>query len=296
MRSRPIPKARFIAILLILVSASLIAFLVACPPAPSQHVPPTAVQPPHRDPVLRATAVAGMPPEHPRPEKEGMLALILDDAGYNLEELQAFLDMPGPFTVAVLPNLPHSREAARMVLAAGKDLILHCPMEATGGENPGPGALFVGLEPQEIQVRLEQAFASVPGALGMNNHMGSRATADTALMTAVLGFLKREGKFYIDSRTTPDTVGPRIAQTLGVPFAQRNVFIDDDTTAEQIQSAWSRGVEEAKDRGSAILIGHVQNRAVLDILKNGERELSVRQVRMARLVDVIAQRERNPVE
>jgi hypothetical protein len=126
--------------------------------------------------------------------------------------------------------------------------------------------------------------------------MGSRATADEGLMTVVLAYLKREGKFYIDSRTTPDTVGPRIARSLGIPFAQRNVFIDVDTSPEQIAAAWSHGVDEARDLGTSILIGHVQNRAVVDILKNGERELSARQVHLARLVDVIARRERNPVE
>ena len=302
MRSRPIPKARFIAIVLILVSACLVAFLVACPPAPSMPpAPPSRVQsaptpPVQREVVLQAPLAAVVPPEHPRPEKEGLVALIIDDAGYNLQELQAFLDLPGQFTVAVLPNLPHSREAARMVLAAGKDLILHCPMEATGEENPGPGALYVGLDREEIETRLAAAFGSVPGALGMNNHMGSRATADEGLMTTVLGYLKREGKFYIDSRTTPDTVGPRIAESLGVPFAQRNVFIDDDTTAEQVSAAWSRGVQEARDRGSAILVGHVQNKVVVDILKEGEKELPLRQLRLARLADVIAQRERNPVQ
>jgi uncharacterized protein len=299
MRSRPIPRLRFAAIILIMACAGIVAFLVACPRVRERPASPAAepAGPRRTDhatptPVIAAAAV----PEHPRPEREGLAALVLDDAGYNLEELQAFLELPGIFTVAVLPNLPHSREAARMVLAAGKDLILHCPMGPTGEENPGPGAILVGLDPGEIEARLARAFASVPGALGMNNHMGSRATADVALMTTVLGFLKKEGRFYIDSRTTPDTVGPRIAQALGVPFAQRDVFIDDDTEPDQVRAAWFRGVEEAKDRGSAILIGHVQNRSVLDILRSGEKELSGRQVRLARLPDVISWRERNPVE
>ncbi len=308
MRSRPIPRLRFAAIILILACAAIVAFLVACPPVPvrpaspappvvpvapaATTVPPRQTEPPPRAPVIAAATA----PEHPRPEKEGLVALVLDDAGYNLEELKAFLDLPGTFTVAVLPNLPHSREAARMVRAAGKDLILHCPMEPDGGENPGPGALLVGLDPREIEARLARAFASVPGAQGMNNHMGSRATANEALMTTVIGYLKKEGRFYIDSRTTPETVGPRIAQSLGVPWAQRDVFIDDDSAPDRVRAAWSRGLDEARDRGSAILIGHVQNRAVLDILRSGEKELSGRQERLARLVDVIAQRERNPVE
>jgi hypothetical protein len=289
------PKTRFVAIALVLLAASLVAVLVACPPATPKKAPP-AVHPPQRLSQTPSPDGAGAFPEHPRPEREGQLALVIDDAGYSLEELQAFLDLPGPLTVAVLPNLPHSREAARMVLAAGKDLILHCPMEPQGSEDPGPGAILVGLSQQEIEARLAQAFASVPGAQGMNNHMGSKATTDTELMTVVLAYLKREGKYFFDSRTTPDTVGPRIAQSLGVPFAQRDLFIDHDTSAEQVAAAWDRGIEEAKNRGTAIVIGHVQNRAVLDIVRNGEGELSGRRVQLARLVDVIAQRERNSVE
>ena len=298
MKPRRVPKARFAAIVLVLVSALLVAFLVACPPVTVRPASPTTTAVPRRldSSVSHAPIGAATFPEHPRPEKEGLVALIIDDAGYDLDELRAFLALPGPFTVAVLPNLPHSSEAARMVVAAGKDLILHCPMEAEGNEDPGPGALRVGQTPSEIESLLARAFASVPGALGMNNHMGSRATADEALMAVVLGYLKREGKIYIDSRTTPATVGPRIALSLGVPSAQRNVFIDDETGPEQIAAAWSRGVEEARTRGSAILIGHVQNRAVVDILKAGEMDLPDRQVRLARLAEVIAVRERNPTE
>jgi polysaccharide deacetylase 2 family uncharacterized protein YibQ len=236
-------------------------------------------------------AYAGAPPEHPQPEKQGLLAVIIDDAGYSLSELQAFLDLPGTFTIAVLPNLPHSREAARRVLAAGKDLILHCPMEPEGGEDPGPGALRTGQSPQEIEDLLAEAFASVPGAAGMNNHMGSKATADPELMNVVLRWLKREGKFYVDSRTTAATVGPQIAETLGVPNLQRDVFIDRDTAEGDIATAFSKGVEEARSKGTAVIIGHVQTRGVVDILRAGETWLSLRGVRLARLADVMRERE-----
>ena len=221
-----------------------------------------------------------------------MLAVIIDDAGYNLGELQAFLDLPGPLTIAVLPNLPHSLEAARRVVAAGKDLILHCPMEATGGEDPGPGALRTDQSPAEVESRLAAAFASVPGARGMNNHMGSRATADEALMRTVLGFLKREGKFFIDSRTTADTVGARVAGELGVPFLQRDIFVDEGTSDVDIAAAFVKGIAEARTRGQAVLIGHVQNRGVADILRAEERNLSAGGVRLARLTDVLGEPER----
>ena len=222
-----------------------------------------------------------------------MLALIVDDAGYSLEELQAFLDLPIPLTVAVLPDLPHSTEAALRARAAGKDVILHCPMEPGGGENPGPGAILTGQSPEEIRQLLDADFASVPGALGMNNHMGSKATADDTVMTAVLGYLKSRGKLFVDSRTTPDTAGPRGAEALGMPILQRDVFLDDDTDEADIATWFDKGVAEARTRGSAVAIGHVQNRGVADILRAAERTLAAQGVRMARLPEVLAARERN---
>jgi uncharacterized protein len=225
-----------------------------------------------------------------------MLALIVDDAGYSLEELQAFLDLPMPLTVAVLPNLPHSTEAARRVLAAGKDLILHCPMEPGGGENPGPGAIYTGESPAVIRGLLDADFASVPGALGMNNHMGSRATADETVMKVVLQYLKDRGKLFVDSRTTPDTAGPRIAQALGMPILQRDVFLDDDTKESEIADWLGKGIGEARDRGSAVVIGHVQNKGVVDILRAAEGTMEAQGVRMARLTDVLAERERKTAQ
>ena len=295
MRSRPVPKARFAAIILIILVAGVVALLAACPPETAR----TARSPaPPRAPVpvspLPRTAPAGLP-LHPQPEKLGLLAVIIDDAGYSLEELQAFLDLPGPLTIAVLPNLPHSREASRRIIAAGKDLILHCPMEAAGGEDPGPGALRTGQSPAEVESRLAAAFASVPGAQGMNNHMGSLATTDEILMTTVLGFLRREGKFYVDSRTTADTVGPRLARELGVPFLQRDIFVDDSTADPDIAAAFGKGIAEARTRGQSVLIGHVQNRGVADILRAEEKNFSAQGVRLARLTDVLGEQEGRPV-
>jgi uncharacterized protein len=294
MRSRPVPKARFAGIILILLVAGIVALLAACPPDSGRGAGPAATHRPTAPVSPLPQAAWTGPPVHPRPEKQGMIAVIIDDAGYNLGELEAFLDLPGPLTVAVLPNLPHSREAARRVIAAGKDLILHCPMEATGAEDPGPGALRTDQSAAEVESRLAAAFASVPGALGMNNHMGSRATADEALMRTVLGFLKREGKFFVDSRTTAETVGPRVAAELGVPFLQRDIFVDDSTADADIAAAVSTGVSEARTRGRAVLIGHVQNRGVADILRDEERNFSAQGVRLARLTDVLGEQEGKP--
>jgi uncharacterized protein len=305
-RSRKLPRARFLAIVALIAVAAVVALLAGCPPArqvvqpvqpepaPQQGTEPAP--PPQKLSLASRPLQTGLPPERPQPEERGMLALIIDDAGYSLDELQAFLDLPMPLTVAVLPNLPHSTEAARRVLAAGKDLILHCPMEPGGGENPGPGAIFTGQSPAVIRRLLDADFASVPGALGMNNHMGSKATADEAVMTVVLGYLKDRGKLFVDSRTTADTAGPRVAQSLGLPILQRDVFLDDDTKESAIADWLGKGIGEARTRGSAVVIGHVQNRGVVDILRAAEWTLADQGVRMARLPEVLAARERKSAQ
>jgi uncharacterized protein len=325
-RSSPASTARYAAIVAVLVVAAAAAILVACPPAqrqpeagaasqagprepegqpapeshpsteaqstrPAQRPAPATAVPSTAMPAVAARGAAGIPPERPHPEIHGMLSVIIDDAGYSLEDLKAFLDLPIPLTIAVLPNLPHSAEAARRVRAAGKTLILHCPMEPEGGEDPGPGALFTGQSSQEVARRLDAMFATVPGAVGMNNHMGSKATADPVLMEAVLGYLRDHGLLYVDSRTTAQTEGPRIAAALGVRFTQRDVFIDAGTTESEIAASFESGVELAAARGSAVLIGHVHNRGVAAILRAMNGRLEARGARFAGLDEVMRDRE-----
>jgi polysaccharide deacetylase 2 family uncharacterized protein YibQ len=285
---------RLAAIILFLTVAAAVTFLLACPPSVPVTAAPAAPAgvpaAPSQLPVTVTSRERGsIVPAHPRPE-QGLLAVVIDDAGYSLQELQTFLDIPGPLTIAVLPNLPYSTEAARRIIAAGKDLILHLPMEPLGAENPGPGALYTWQSPAQVESLLAAAFASVPGAIGMNNHMGSRATADPALMTTVLGYLGRHGLFFLDSRTTAATVGPAIAQDLGVPVVQRDAFVDDDTAPADEAAAFSKGIDEAAAKGSAVVIGHVQNPSVAAILRARIGDLAKDGVRLARLVDVMALR------
>jgi len=310
-RRKRTSRLRLIAVIITVTFAALVAVLAACfpsAPRPSAPTEPSVSQAPPAEPSA-SQAPAPQPNPEPAPapepalrvepsqppaahpqtaEPRGRLAVIIDDAGYSLPELQPFLELPGPLTVAVLPNLPHSAEAARMVLSAGKDLILHCPMEPQGGENPGPGALLVGMSEEEIDRQLAADFASVPGAEGMNNHMGSRATADPALMEAVLSYVKRQGLFFVDSRTTAETVAPSIAQKLGIPILSRNFFIDDERSETAVADAFDVSVRQAISQGTAIVIGHVQNRAVLDILRAGQKELAANGVRLVRLQEIMS--------
>ncbi len=288
---------RLAVLLLLLISTCLLLILVACPPASKRRAappvespagrPPEATQAPSEQPeAVPSKPPSGVPPAAPQPEWKGRMAIIIDDAGYDLTELEPFLELPIPLAVAVLPNLPHSSEAALRVKQAGKELLLHLPMEPEGGENPGPGALLTGESPAETERLLESALQTVPGASGVNNHMGSKATADEALMSTVLGALGRKGLFFVDSRTTADTVGARVATRLGVPFLERDVFIDASHSDAEIAEAFASGISVAARQGTAVLIGHVQNPGVLAILRGSDRELREARVRLSTLADI----------
>ncbi len=211
-------------------------------------------------------ALEPVPPAGPRiaarPLPEGRpprVAIVIDDVGYSLSELKEFLTLPFPLAFSVLPDLPHSREAGRLIAAAGKELLVHLPMEASGGTNPGPGAVLTGQSDAEIRQLLERSLERLPQAVGLNNHMGSLATTDRRVMTVILGFLRGRGLFFLDSRTTADTVGPQLAAELRVRLLERAVFLDNEDSAAYIDEALQHGVGAARQRGSAVLIGHVQN-------------------------------------
>jgi polysaccharide deacetylase 2 family uncharacterized protein YibQ len=214
------------------------------------------------------------------------MAIIIDDAGYNLEDLQPFLDYSGPLAIAVLPNLPFSVESARRVVSAGKTLLLHCPMEPLNGENPGPGVIRTDQTDLEIESLLESALATVPGAVGINNHMGSKATADDRLMSVVFSFCKKRGMFFVDSRTTVESVAARVAELDAVPFLARDVFIDNERNEEDIARSISAGIAKAGSRGSAVLIGHIHTPQILDILMKEARTLGESKIRIVGLAEI----------
>ena len=190
------------------------------------------------------------------PARDLKLAIVIDDAGNNLQELKPYLEFPAPLTFAVLPQLRHSASAAELVRAHGHEVILHLPMAAISGMNPGPGTISAELSEAEIQVLLEHNFASISGAVGTNNHMGSAGTADERIMDTVMAYLADTGKFFVDSRTTASSVASVYASKHGVPFMARDVFLDHDRDPAAIRSALRQGLAVARKQGHAVLIGH----------------------------------------
>jgi uncharacterized protein len=206
-----------------------------------------------RAPGARTT---GGVPERPKPRK-GRIVLVIDDVGYNLEQLKPFLKFPGPIAFAVLPGLPHSKEAARMIKAAGKELLLHQPMEAVGGKDPGPGAIRKGMDELTIAAVIAENLASVPGAVGMNNHMGSAITEDPEAMRAVLEASRASGLYYLDSLTIPDSVVHSTALGLKMKTWERDVFLDNYPERAAILKQFDEGVKHAEKKGLSVMIGHV---------------------------------------
>ena len=221
-------------------------------------------------------------------DASGVLYLILDDAGNNIGPLPEFLKFPGPLAVAVLPQLTYSVESAARTAAAGKEIMLHLPMEAVGGANPGPGTLTVGMNDREILTVIGENLGSVPGAVGVNNHMGSRVTADPRVMEIVLADLHRRDLYFVDSRTTVDSVTRSIATFLQIPFAERHVFLDNERSREAILQSVRGALELAHRQEAVVMIGHATVEELASVLNEIYPILIENGYRFGALSDLVA--------
>jgi len=228
----------------------------AAKPAPAPGSPGTA----------KAAAATNVAPPAAPTRRRGVLVLVIDDAGNNLRDLDPFLQFPASITIAVLPGLPNSVEAARRVRIAGKELFLHQPMEPLNGQDPGPGAIKTGMSPAEVKEILVKNLNEIGPVAGFNNHEGSRATADPAIMRPLLEVSRDGALYFLDSRTTADTAAPLIAKELGVKIAQRNFFLDNEQDREAILAVLEAGCRWAEKNGTAILIGHAWSPRLAAIL------------------------------
>lgn len=190
------------------------------------------------------------------------LSLIIDDLGQNLHRDRRVLALPGPVTTAIMPDTPHATEFAREAHRAGKIVILHMPMDPA----TGPFAWHPELPTEELEKRLNAAFTMVPYTAGINNHMGSRMTTQPAAMTWLMGELQRRHKFFVDSRTSAQTVAAQQAQKIDLASVSRDVFLDDEPTEAAIHIQLQTAINLARKQGSAVMIGHPypQTLAVLE--------------------------------
>lgn len=198
------------------------------------------------------------------PAARGKLAILLDDAGQNMSLVPAVAALPAEVAVAVLPYLPHSAETAVELHRTGHEVWLHLPMEPHGypKADPGPGAVLVAEPEASVRATVRSALNNVPHIVGVNNHMGSRATESLRVMTWVMQEVAARGLGFIDSRTTPATVAEDAARAQGIPTARRNVFLDNNSDPALIQAQLDEAVYQARRAGEAIAIGHVHGDTV----------------------------------
>lgn len=220
-------------------------------------------------------------------EPKGRIAVILDDWGNRKSVFKYAVNVGRPLTLSILPHLPQSRRIAEAAHENHFGVMLHMPMQPRGKtERLEPHTILTTTPDDQIVSLTEKALASVPYAEGANNHMGSAATADARVMRAFLSTLKREGLFFIDSNTTSGTAGPRVAGELGVKFARRDVFIDNEMKKEAIQKQLESAKRAALRRGAVIVIGH-DRKLTLETLREMAPELEKEGIRFVLVKELL---------
>ena len=282
------PATAFFALLALALG---IALFVKTRPQPEK--PPPAPRHALRRPrPLPPAAPTRAPEPSPAPVFAARIAIVIDDLGNDREAVERIARWPFRVAGAVLPGLSGSAESARRLSASGKEVLLHLPMEPDGYPRvrPGPGVVLRADSDEKIAQTVADDLETVPGAVGVNNHMGSAATADPRVMRAVVRVLTARRLFLLDSRTTEATVARRIADEESLPAVSRKVFLDAVETEDAIERSFRDLVRKAKKDGTALAIGH-PHAATLALL---ERELPLLHSRGVELVTVAALTSRSP--
>ena len=188
-----------------------------------------------------------------------VIAIIIDDIGYRYREDQEVIALPGALAISILPHSPHADEMAQLAAAAGKDVMLHVPMEPQREDTNaalGPGALMLNMDRIDLMRTLNQNLRAVPTAIGVNNHMGSLLTRDTQHMQWLMESLRVHNKFFVDSVTSERSIAADVARRKGVPSLRRDVFLDDVRDPRSLNSKFQELIRIARHKGSALAIGH----------------------------------------
>lgn len=237
-------------------------------PAAPELAAPASPEPATPELALPGPSVALRIERQPPPETDGgapKISIVIDDLGRGLRNLEVLESFGVPLTYSVLPFETHTPQVVATLKRRGLEYICHLPMEAKGGADPGPGALVQGMSLDQLREATLRALAAVPGAIGVNNHMGSEMLSRQEPMAAVLEVLGQQGLYFLDSRTSADTVGYSLARHMGLKAAERQIFLDTVRDGVFIRTQFDALLATARKRGSAIAIAHPY-RETLEIL------------------------------
>lgn len=220
---------------------------------------------------------------------QAMVGIIIDDFGYVKDGLVSeFMELGREITISIIPGLPYSTEIAEMAASRGVETMIHMPMEPEEytAEAEDQFILLQDMSSREIINRLNRAFQEIPNAVGLNNHQGSLATQNPNLMQTALHLLRDRGMYFVDSYTSPRSIGYELASRLGLIHGRRTVFLDNQEDSTYIHSQLRELVNHAEQNGVAIGIGHV-HRTTLEVLRSEIPLYENQGVRFARISEVM---------
>lgn len=207
--------------------------------------------------ALPAKAAFILPPkENAGGQVTGRLAIVIDDAGRDLDSQHIYEQMGIPLTLAVMPDQVHTRDAVLSWRAHGLPVILHQPMESVSGIGMEPKVILTSMSDAAIRQMLRDSLSQLPEAIGINNHQGSKATIDARTMDIVMNELHHRGLFFFDSHTNSTTAADKAAKTYGVPYVRNDLFVDNSASVSDICAMIQEGADRAKKKGTYIIIGH----------------------------------------
>lgn len=207
--------------------------------------------------ALPDKAASILPPkENAGGQVTGRLAIVIDDAGRDLDSQHIYEQMGIPLTLAVMPDQIHTRDAALSWRAHGLPVILHQPMESVSGIGMEPKVILTSMSDTDIRQMLRDSLSQLPEAIGINNHQGSKATIDARTMDIVMNELHHRGLFFFDSHTNSTTAADKAAKTYGVPYVRNDLFVDNSASVSDICAMIQEGADRAKKKGTYIIIGH----------------------------------------
>ena len=237
-------------------------------------------------PQWRRNAVAA-----PAADGRYRIAVSIDDRGLSPAAFDRVAALPPPLTLAIMSYAEEAPKLAQAARKAGHEVLVHVPMEPEGKVNPGPHALTTEQTREAFDQQLAWDLDRFEGYVGINNHMGSRVTASTERMSWLFEELERRGLMFVDSRTTKETVAPMLAEHFGLPFAERDVFLDNEFDADAVEAQLRVLESEARKYGYAVAIGH-PHAGTIAALKEWLPTLAERGYVLVPISDIAAQHDR----
>jgi len=239
-----------------------------------------------KDSMVMNTVILLSPEFISRRKAAHRLAIVIDDISQR--RWAGLTDLNIPLTFAILPN-KRSSSAAKELRSLGYEIILHQPMqpESYPEDDPGPGAILIGMKDEEIRMVLTQNLASAPGAVGINNHMGSRVMKDARILEVILKVIRDRGLIFLDSRTCPASPAGEIARELGIPFAENEAFLDNEDDFDYIREQLEKAASIALKHGTCVAIGHVQRKNIVSAIGSVINDFRSRGIEFVYLSDVV---------